>query len=95
VIGFQDEEQHGSSDEKTDSTEAEVAEPDQEVLKTRIETLDLSPRTLEALEAASIRTIGGLVRKKKDDILALDGVGPKALEEIEDLLKEQNLTLEA
>lgn len=96
VIGFQDEEQHGGKEETVTAPEAETdSEPDQEVLKTRIETLDLSPRTLEALEAASIRTIGGLVRKKKDDILALDGVGPKALEEIEDLLKEQNLSLEA
>jgi DNA-directed RNA polymerase subunit alpha len=93
IIGFQDEEQHGSKEETVD-TAKEEAEPDQEVLKTRIETLDLSPRTQEALEAASIRTIGGLVRKKKDDILALDGIGPKALEEIEALLSEQNLSLE-
>lgn len=95
VIGFQDEGQHGAAKEAVVSTEAAVeAEPDQEVLKTRIETLDLSPRTLEALEAASIRTIGGLVRKKKDDILALDGVGPKALEEVEALLTGLSLKLE-
>ena len=95
VIGFQDEEQHGGKDDtkEVESSETE-AEPDQEVLKTRIETLDLSPRTQEALEAASIRTIGGLVRKKKDDILALDGVGPKALEEIVELLNGLNLKLE-
>ncbi|MAQ59367.1 DNA-directed RNA polymerase subunit alpha [bacterium] len=95
VIGFQDEEQHGSKSEETAAVPAEVEpEPDQEVLKTRIETLDLSARTLEALESASIRTIGGLVRKKKDDILALDGVGPKALEEIVELLAGLNLKLE-
>jgi DNA-directed RNA polymerase subunit alpha len=95
VIGFQDAEQHGSKAEPTVTAEESVdVAPDQEVLKTRIETLDLSGRTLEALEKASIRTIGGLVRKKKDDILALDGVGPKALEEIVDLLVEFNLKLE-
>ena len=72
-----------------------VVEVDAEVLKTRIENLNLSNRTLAALEEANIRTIGGLVRKKKDDILALDGIGPKGLEEIEDLLKKHNLALEA
>jgi len=94
VIGFQ--ETHTSTPEEAPKVEvAEAAEPDQEVLKTRIETLDLTSRTLQSLEEASIRTIGGLVRKKKDDILALDGIGPKGLEEIEDLLQKHNLTLEA
>lgn len=68
-------------------------EPNPDVLKTRIETLDLSARTLQALEAASIRTVGGLVRKRKDDILALDGIGPKGLEEIVELLSRMNLAL--
>lgn len=94
VIGFQDQEQHGAADEAAVTQPEAQEEPDQEVLKTRIETLDLSTRTQEALESASIRTIGGLVRKKKDDILALDGVGPKALEEIVELLNGLNLTLE-
>ena len=93
VIGFQ--EQKSETPEVV--AKAEVAavheEPDQEVLKTRIETLDLTSRTLQALEDASIRTIGGLVRKKKDDILALDGIGPKGLEEIIDLLKKYHLNL--
>jgi DNA-directed RNA polymerase subunit alpha len=93
VIGFQD--QHDSKPEiKAEEVKEESAEPDQEVLKTRIETLDLSARTLQALEEASIRTIGGLVRKKKDDILALDGIGPKGLDEIQDLLGKMNLKLE-
>ena len=76
------------------AVEVKKEEPDQEVLKTRIETLDLTSRTLQALEAASIRTVGGLVRKKKDDILALDGIGPKGLEEIVDMLAGYNLHLE-
>lgn len=95
VIGFQDEHQHSTTEAEIPAVVAEEkAEPDQEVLKTRIETLDLSTRTLEALEAASIRTIGGLVRKKKGDILALEGVGPKALEEIEEMLSRFSLNLE-
>lgn len=92
VIGFQ--EQSVEAPKVAAETAKETKdEPDQEVLKTRIETLDLSSRTLQALEEASIRTIGGLVRKKKDDILALDGIGPKGLDEIIDLLAKHNLGL--
>lgn len=94
IIGFQ-ETPSSAPVSKPEAIAPEASEPDQEVLKTRIETLDLTSRTLQSLEEASIRTIGGLVRKKKDDILALDGIGPKGLEEIEDLLKKHNLTLEA
>lgn len=90
IIGFQEE---SSSHEASVAPLADTSEPDTEVLKTRIETLDLSSRTMQALEEASIRTIGGLVRKKKDDILALDGIGPKGLEEIEGLLRNMGLTL--
>ncbi|MEY2665069.1 MAG: hypothetical protein RLZZ480_174 [Candidatus Parcubacteria bacterium] len=95
VIGFQEEHTHTpTAATPVAAAEVKKEEPNQEILKTRIETLDLTSRTLEALEAASIRTIGGLVRKKKDDILALDGVGPKALEEIIEALSRHNLHLE-
>lgn len=95
VIGFQE----SATETSTEATPSEEpvsegeAEVDPDVLKTRIETLDLSPRTAGALEEASIRTIGGLVRKKKDDILALDGIGPKGVEEIETLLTNMGVSL--
>lgn len=92
VTGFKDTEAPVSVIEESAAREV-AGEIDQDVLKTRIENLDLSARTLSSLEEASIRTIGGLVRKKKDDILALDGIGPKGLEEITDLLSGMNLKL--
>jgi DNA-directed RNA polymerase subunit alpha len=95
IIGFQEEHTHTQSAPVAAKVEeAKKEEPNQEILKTRIETLDLTSRTLQALEAASIRTVGGLVRKKKDDILALDGIGPKGLEEIVDMLAKSDLHLE-
>lgn len=57
-------------------------ELDTEVLKTRIEELGLSSRTMNALAGANIRTVGGLVRKKAEDVLAIEGMGEKGLEEI-------------
>ncbi len=92
VIGFKDQTPVTAATESVPAT-TQTTEPDTEILKTRIETLDLSTRTLQALEVASIRTVGGLVRKTKDDILALDGIGPKGVEEIIDLLTKMGLNL--
>jgi len=94
IIGFQDQHSNEVKTPVEEKVSEKPEEPNQEVLKTRIETLDLTSRTLQALEEASIRTIGGLVRKKKDDILALDGIGPKGLEEIQELLAKMKLALE-
>lgn len=93
IIGFQDSMQRPSEAVRADAEEVEdeAGEVDADVLKTRIETLDFSTRTLGALENANIRTLGGLVRKKKDDILALDGIGPKGVEELEAILAKMNL----
>lgn len=64
-----------------------------ELLKTRIDTLDFSARTEKSLNEASIRTLGGLVQKTGDDLLALDGFGQKSLEEVEETLSTFKLTL--
>ena len=94
IIGFQEDYTTTSTPAVEAAEIAEVSsEPNPDVLKTRIETLDLSSRTQQALEEASIRTVGGLVRKKKDDILALDGIGPKGLEEVSALLQKLGLSL--
>jgi DNA-directed RNA polymerase subunit alpha len=94
IIGFQDNTKEADEVAPQIETEAqndEVGGDDAEMLKTRIETLDLSTRTLNALENANVRTVGGLVRKKKDDILALDGIGPKGVDELEAILGKMNL----
>ncbi|MFZ2522543.1 MAG: DNA-directed RNA polymerase subunit alpha [Minisyncoccia bacterium] len=67
--------------------------PDDDSLKTRIETLDLSARTLNALSNANIRTLGGLARKKEKDILEIEGLGTKGLSEIKDVLATFGINL--
>ena len=91
IIGFKEEAPRTEVEEVEE--DEEDLESDAEVLKTRIETLDFTPRTTQSLEEASIRTVGGLVRKKKDDILSLDGIGPKGLAEIEKALTRMGLHL--
>ena len=64
-----------------------------DILKTRVETLTLGSRTAKVLEDAGIRTLGGLVRKRGEDLLAIEGIGPKALGEIETVLTAFGLSL--
>jgi len=73
--------------------ESHKVDMDDEVLKTRIETLNLSARTLNALANANIRTVGGLTRKKEKDILEIEGLGQKALTEIKEVLSALGITL--
>ena len=93
-MSFQDSAQSSADEASDEAEDLPMVTADPETLKTRIETLDLSARTLTALEEANIRTLGGLVRKRKDDILALDGIGPKGVDEIESILKDMGYSLQ-
>ncbi|MBI2610020.1 DNA-directed RNA polymerase subunit alpha [Candidatus Giovannonibacteria bacterium] len=76
-----------SSEETAEKSEAE------DPLKIRIEDLDLSGRTFNALSGAGIRTVGGLVKKTREDLLELEGVGEKAVSEIKKALGKLDLKL--
>jgi len=93
IIGFKEEEILTAEPETKKSALAEKSEMDEDVLKTRIDTLDLSSRTLNALSNANIRTVGGLSRKKEKDILEIDGLGGKGLSEIKEALANFGITL--
>jgi DNA-directed RNA polymerase subunit alpha len=79
--------------ENTNELSNENQKMDPEFLKTRIENLNLSARTLNALSSANIRTIGGLARKKEKDILEVEGLGAKGVAEIKRVLGEHGITL--
>ena len=64
-----------------------------DILKTRTDTLDLSTRTLNALSGANIRTLGGLARKKREDLLEVEGIGEKGISEIKKVLHKFDLNL--
>lgn len=70
-----------------------LKENDAEFLKTRIETLDLGSRTINALANGNIRTIGGLARKKEKDLEEVEGLGAKGIQEIKKLLSNYGITL--
>ncbi len=77
---------------KEEEGEEDVNE-EEEVLKTRIEDLNLSTRTQNALDIAKIRTVGGIARKSKEDLLALDGLGDKGMQEIKRALSNFGILL--
>ncbi len=58
-----------------------------------IEELDLSERPRNCLKRAQIDTIGQLVERTEDDLLAVTNFGQKSLEEVVQKLDELGLTL--
>ncbi|MES3031211.1 MAG: DNA-directed RNA polymerase subunit alpha C-terminal domain-containing protein, partial [Patescibacteria group bacterium] len=58
-----------------------------------IDSIGLSPRTTKALTGANIRTVGGLARKKEVDILDIEGLGSKGIQEIKKMLSQYGITL--
>lgn len=102
IVGFKElhEDVEPEEDEDEDTKVLGAARPekqkeqiDADVLKTRVESLKLSNRTIHALTNANIRTVGGLARKKEEDILAIEGLGLKGLQEIKRALSDFGITL--
>jgi len=87
-------EKENNSTDKNDSDDGKPKkELDVEFMKTRIDAIGLSPRTTKALTSANVRTVGGLARKKEVDILDIDGLGSKGIQEIKKVLSGYGITL--
>lgn len=94
VIGFvEKKEVVEEAEEELSEKPAKKDAVDSEFLKTRIENLDLSTRTNNALAGANIRTVGGLTRKTEEDLLEIDGLGDKGIQEIKRALSVHSITL--
>jgi DNA-directed RNA polymerase subunit alpha len=91
VVGFKEEEVEVQA--ASAAAQAVAAESAEQAMKTRIEDLELGSRTIAALEKANIRTVGGLARKKEDDLLEIEGLGPKAIQEIKRALANFGIVL--
>ena len=97
VVGFKEDEAPealmGVPESGAGAREDKGGAMDAEVLKTRITELSMPQRVEMALDNASIRTVGGLVRKREDDLLAIEGLGQKGLQDIKRALSNMGLTL--
>lgn len=62
-----------------------------QILKTKLEDLDLSVRALNCLKAGDLKTLGGLVSKSRGDLLKIRNFGKKSLAEIDELVESKGL----
>jgi DNA-directed RNA polymerase subunit alpha len=92
VVGFREEEIE-TQDEAASAAAPSSSVDASEALKTRIEDLELSSRTVSSLQAANIRTVGGLARKKEQDLMEVEGLGPKSIQEIKRALANFGIVL--
>jgi DNA-directed RNA polymerase subunit alpha len=58
-----------------------------------IEDLELSERPRNCLKRAQVNTVGELVNKTEDDLLAITNFGQKSLDEVVEKLDERGLSL--
>ena len=76
-----------ASAESSDGDAARLAQ----LLKTPIDDLELSVRSVNSLKNSSIRSLGDLVRQTESQILQVKNFGKKSLQEIADLLEREGL----
>ncbi len=92
VVGFREEPQSEAGEKETANAAAPMVDST-EAMKTRVEDLELSSRTVASLEKANIRTVGGLARKKEADLVEIEGLGPKSIQEIKRALANFGIVL--
>jgi DNA-directed RNA polymerase subunit alpha len=74
----------------TEAVATVAASPD---LDLAIEELDLSERPRNCLKRAQVNTVGELLTKSEDDLLAITNFGQKSLDEVIEKLDERGLSL--
>lgn len=88
VVGFQE----GTDEEESASTSSEGTS-EKDAAKIKVSDLGLGARIVSSLEEAGIKTVAGLSKKTASALKDLDGIGDKAVAEIEDVLAAHGVTL--
>ncbi len=91
VIGFQEEADAASSSDF--ATGAAPTSNSKDAAKVKVEDLGLSARVAGALIDGGVKTVAGLAKKTASALKELDGVGDKAITEIEEALAGLGHTL--
>lgn len=80
IVGFQETEESASPNDFGAETSTKDAS------KTKVEELGLPARIASALQEGGIKTVAGLVKKTPSALKELEGIGDKAIDEIEQVL---------
>jgi len=78
-------EQQPASEGSGDDQEGDLAQP--------IEELGLALRSYNSLRREGVHTVGDLASRTREDLLAIDHIGPASVEEIKQKLADRGLTL--
>jgi len=78
---------------KADEPAAVVPNVSDEVLKMRIEELDIPTRIVNALANGGIETVGQLLGAPRTDLMKIKNLGAKSLSIVEEKLKEKGVAL--
>lgn len=83
----------GAQQEEERETDVQKPSAESDVLKTKLDELKFSARTLNSLREAGIKTVGRLARKKESALRDIDGIGDKGIQEIKKALGNFGITL--
>ena len=78
---------------KKEEKEEEEKKEEKEINKIKIEDLNFSTRTFNALIKNQIKTVGGILKKGEEGLLKLEGLGEKGVKEIKQKLKKLGVEL--
>ncbi|KND50923.1 MAG: DNA-directed RNA polymerase, alpha subunit [Parcubacteria bacterium C7867-007] len=92
IVGFQEDDENVSASSSPMMLDDEDASS-KDVSKMKVEDLTLGARIITALTDAGIKTVAGLSRKSPGALKELDGIGDKAVTEIEEALAALGVTL--
>lgn len=92
ILGFKENIVSSESDLMSDDM-TDIPDVANSKIKVKIEDLQFSTRTENALLANGIKTLTNLIKKSVSDLKELDGLGDKSIEEIKELLEGKGLSL--
>jgi len=91
---FSDEKINLETDEKVKTEELDETDVQKrELLKMKIDDLDLSARAVNCLKTAEVETLGQLVTYSRSDLLKFRNFGKKCLAEVEELMEDNDLRI--
>ena len=93
LFGEEDLQKSVIDQEKEQSQQNKKTADEQEAKKIKIENLNIPERAKNGLTKAGIKIVAKLIKKTKEELLTLDGMGEKAAQEVISELKKMNLSL--
>lgn len=83
------------SDEKSSKEiiKSESTDLTEDIMKMKVDDLNLSTRTINTLTAGGIKTVGGLIKKTESGLKELEGMGNAGIKEVKKSLMKSGLSL--